>query len=387
MKRNSSTRRSERSRAKDCGKSRSICHPRATLFDWTHKACLLVVLALTGSWGCRGASQRQELLERELRHQEDRIYQLEEHLADCKAQLDGCQQGSTTIRTPAGATIIDVPRASNELSPPTVQLGAPEQAPPFSGPPQISPPNPNVPEGTWTTPKTSTPAHSNDGFKPPVVELPTLEPPRTSTEPPPSSPPSMTPPANQGTDTTPADEADIAAITLNGELTGGYNADDRPGDEGVTVFVEPRSSSGRVARSSGKVSVVLMDPAQQGDAARVARWNFTAEEAARHFRRTPTGDGLHLQLRWPNEAPAHSDLSLHVRYITEDGRKLDIEKPIHVDLPSQQASRAWIRAVKPAPSARGVSTIPLLRKSPSENSSAEPLREARQLGTKWAPYR
>jgi hypothetical protein len=132
-------------------------------------ACCIATLALGA--GCRQNNAHRELLERELRFQEDRIYQLEGELEQTRRELSRfCEVGAT----PGGATFDDSHTRSdaatspdsrpstiihsNELPPknafavPDVDLPAPttarkEAAPPFVAPPVILPPDPNVPEG------------------------------------------------------------------------------------------------------------------------------------------------------------------------------------------------------------------------------------------------
>ena len=91
-----------------------------------------------------------------------------------------------------------------------------------------------------------------------------------------------------------------------------------------------------------EMSVVVLDPAlrdEQGKAARVARWDFTAAETAAMFRRTgPTG-AIHLMMTWPEEPPKHGKLHLFVRYVTADGRKLEANQPIEVALAGEERGR------------------------------------------------
>ena len=61
----------------------------------------------------------------------------------------------------------------------------------------------------------------------------------------------------------------MTQITLNRKQTSGYNADEQPGDEGVSVLIEPRNASGALLRAAGKLSIVVLDPTLAGDAARV----------------------------------------------------------------------------------------------------------------------
>ena len=112
-------------------------------------------------------------------------------------------------------------------------------------------------------------------------------------------------------------------LVINKRLTGGLDRDGRNGDEGILVVVEPRDAQGRLVKAPGALSVVVMDPAQEGEAGRVARWDFAAHEVHSHFHSTVFGRGLQFELPWPGEPPKNSALRLFVRFITEDGQEAE----------------------------------------------------------------
>ncbi len=123
-------------------------------------------------------------------------------------------------------------------------------------------------------------------------------------------------------------------LAINRRLTGGLDRDGSNGDEGIMVMVEPRDEQGRLVKSAGAVSVVVMDPSQPGEAARVARWDFQAHEFDEHFKKSTFGRGLQYELRWPGSPPSSHDLMLFVRYTSPDGTKLTSESPLMVRLAS-----------------------------------------------------
>jgi hypothetical protein len=323
---------------------------------------LALLLALPG---CR-SNGSQDLLERELRLQEDKLYSMESCLCDYQQRLESCQRENDTLRQqladPASQSSEQLPASSPrrqrlggnggssasgnaELLVPDVTLPGNEQAPPYKGPPQISPPDPTRPDGDLP-PRIAPPQNENqappqrknnapDGMQPPTIELPEIQPRQSGME-----PQSETLPAP--TVTTTADSTDtgetvsslqVAEITLNKQLTGGYNTDLQAGDEGVMVVIEPRNSTGEVIRAPGKVSIVVMDPALQGEAARVARWDFSPADAANHFRKNLFGVTMQFELPWPNRPPQHAALTVIARYTTDDGRKLEARKDIVATLP------------------------------------------------------
>jgi hypothetical protein len=186
-----------------------------------------------------------------------------------------------------------------------------------------------------------------------------------------------------------AGNAQVAAITLNAMFTGGYNADGQPGDEGVTAAIEPRDAQGRLLPAAAPVSVVVIDPAQQGEAARVARWDFSTEQVAAMAQTTRLSEGIHLALTWPDKPPAHGQLHLFVRYTTSDGRKLQAERQIEVDLPGRQARR-WTQATSDEPPAPSDSAMVPAASSPARVATrpapAEPSPPKRRRPT-WSPNR
>ncbi|HUT09527.1 MAG TPA: hypothetical protein VMY42_03455 [Thermoguttaceae bacterium] len=124
------------------------------------------------------------------------------------------------------------------------------------------------------------------------------------------------------------DSRQVAQIVLDQERIRGYGAPGQLRDEGMIVVVEPFDATGLPLDVPGDVSVVVLDPALEGEAARVARWEFSATETADWIRRGKPG--IELTLPWPDGSPTHADLHLFVRYVTADGRKLEIDSPIRV---------------------------------------------------------
>jgi hypothetical protein len=122
-------------------------------------------------------------------------------------------------------------------------------------------------------------------------------------------------------------------------LSGGINAGDRSGDQGVLAVVEPRDAQGRTVDAPADMSLVVIDPALEGDAARVARWDFSADQIALMFRRTGAGQAIHVEAPWPGDPPAHNKLHLFVRYTTADGRKLEAHQPIEIALAGDNPAR------------------------------------------------
>ncbi|MBN2578133.1 MAG: hypothetical protein JXB10_04000 [Pirellulales bacterium] len=140
------------------------------------------------------------------------------------------------------------------------------------------------------------------------------------------------------------DSREASAIKLYRGMTGGYDFDERSGDEGVQVVFEIQDRRGRSLLAPADVSMVLYDPAAEGDvkgeAARIARWDFPAETTAELFRTDGRRKALFLEAPWPDEVPPkHDKLQLFVRYTTWDGRNLQAGQPIEITLPGRRKVR------------------------------------------------
>lgn len=394
--------------------------------------------------GCRQNNAHRELLERELRFQEDRIYQLEGELEHARRELSRyCETspGITTFENPRtfsdGAVLKESrPPAANGLpsqddfSTPAVDLPPPtvtkkEAAPPFVAPPVILPPDPNVPEGRPSrsvTPgassPTTMPSMPSGPVTPPTVELqdpmfksmsspkfvspsqrlrvpmengatapPAQEsiPPATSSPAPPTTmlPPNPSPLPKSAAATMPSDER-ITSISF-GKRTGGLDLDGRPGDEGILVVLEPRSAQGKVIAGTGDLSVVLLDPAMSGEGARYARWEFSGSDLAALFRPASAESpaGTYLELTWPDAPPQHARLKLFVRLRTPDGRQLQIDRDVSVVL---SAGATTIAPPAPyTPTLAPPRVMPVGAPTPDEhNPTAAPLNWGKPSGVQPA---
>jgi hypothetical protein len=331
--------------------------------------CVAVLLAI--ACGCRG-SVSHELLERELLAQENQIYQLQDLVDEYESRLESCHRENQSLlaelgrsRTPGkrGAA----PRAqdkADEMLPPVVDPGSEGSALPLGSPPLISPPDPQVPEGE----------HMAKGGKSAKSGLSGGAKVRSTS-------------AARG----PIDQV-VTQISLNRKLTGGHNVDGHAGDEGVMVVVEPLNAAGDLVEVPGEISIVVLDPAIEGEAARVARWDFNSQEAAGYLKRTPMGDGLHFDLRWPHSPPVHRVLNLYVRYATADGRRLQVEKQIEVDPPGGQDTPKD-RLTETAPTeATAADDTTASRGRPKtirsvHDDADRPDSSTGRRGSRWTPYR
>jgi hypothetical protein len=322
------------------------------------RIAILAAVALALS-GCR-TDPNVPILERELRLQEDKIYELEAQLAESRAALESVRGAPTPARPGLAGPERPGPfrdRAPAKDAPPALPPGiAPE--PVVAEPPIVELPGgaqAEMPESLKKS-KEAPPLKEAPSPKEAPLKLEEVAPPSLR-EPAPLAPPAKpagTPTGRTWQKSSPVGESvehlrpagaeggRVERVLLNPALTGGLNADGKPGDEGVAVFIEPQDARGRSMTRPGAVSVVVLDRHARGDAARVARWDFTSEQVAQRMRRTSVGSGIYLELPWPAQAPAHSELQVFVRYAADETRQLEAEMPVSIELPGQP--RQWTAA-------------------------------------------
>ncbi|MBL8825990.1 MAG: hypothetical protein JNM18_03330 [Planctomycetaceae bacterium] len=346
---------------------------------WVIAGCMM--LALLG--GCRNRAA-QELLERDLRVQEDIIYDLEDEVKALMSENEALRQmafSGTPVEAPArsssSSTTPSTPRREepprmpdrgpdingrpqpDELKPPMIELPLTGRVAPFEGPPAIIAPGEGFPEGELPGQKPTIPAKPASLGSSTAGQGPTMAGPTNAT----------------------ARSEDVMTITLHEQVTAGYNDDGQPGDDGIHVVVEPRGSDNQIIPAAAKISAVLMDPLLAGNSARIGRWDFTAEQAGASYAKSAESDGLHLELPWYQSVPGHSELLLFVRYHTADGRKLDADRSLTISLRPQE-QRTLPGQVLPQVTSQPPSQSPRQRTMPTQ----PPMPGYRAQPTRRSPY-
>ena len=130
----------------------------------------------------------------------------------------------------------------------------------------------------------------------------------------------------------------VTHILLNQQLTGGYDRDGLPGDDGVMVVIEPRNSSGQFVPLPGETTIVLRDPDAPTDTT-IEKWKLTPQQAHAKMRTSLLGRGVHLELAWPGKPPKAGDYELAVSYLA-DGEKLTARREVRID-PPRDPSLRW----------------------------------------------
>jgi hypothetical protein len=374
-------------------------------------AFLLLMFALAAA-GCQGNPQVRRVVDSynaENRQLEDYIYLLEQDIqvleqenGQLRRRIGGGGASGIGLSSPRRGGLL--PRGdsrNSDLEPPAIE-GPPEiempEALPRTRPEAPRPLNkPALPEEPDIGPLPEKPANSakkpTSEARPALAELPV---------------PPLTKPEPEVTDTK------VTHIQLSPLHTCGMDFDHAPGDDGLSILVEPRNAANQFVPLAGPVSVVVLDPSKNGDDARIARWDFSQDQATEKLAQG-AARGIHLKLPWPAKPPDSAKMEVFVRYETPEGQKLQADKEIFVALPGQfsqrwtpraadgkrkgrmeenvaKANERRVAAVPPAPAAlESPAEKPVAEKVPALLSPPAGLSE-RQAGEKparpkWGPTR
>ena len=354
-----------------------------TMKPWQLTVLGVVLLAIAG---CRADSAARTAWEREDRFKEDRIYQLQDRVCELEESLQTCQDQLRRLKTDEEPETRHK-RGSTGLTggkPPEVELPS---HPSSREPESLKHPRGSVPSDIPEAPEDiQGPSPNRSSYDGPSLERGSE---RLSSRPTDNS---MAASASAAPFSPSGDSRRVASIALDRTLTGGIGSSDGSGDQGLLVVVVPHDADGRTIDAPAAMNVAVFDPAFAGDAARLARWDFTAAETAGLFRHTGAGAAIHLAMGWPKNPPKHRKLRLYIRYTTADGRPLEANGPIEIALPGDRKAR-WTPVEAPAGDGGFQQREPRAAAwQPSESSAARiddaPLRMAsRPERPVWSPER
>ncbi len=305
------------------------------------KSCWILFLCLSCLWasGCCGLRQRQiSALEQENSQLNGLLWEMEFEVQSLKEENQRLQE-----RLASEDDHQEEPAPRRSVAP--EKRTEPAQPAPFDPdsfrPPVIEFPSEPSPEGT--VPKSLLPTPSAE----PLSPQPDHSTSRRSRSPVASASHQEPAPPEPKIEVVPPEEISFDSSRIKrialGPMIGTLHLDNKPGDDGLVIVVEPWDDTGRMLAEAADIAVVLIDPAEPKETARYAQWQFDTREAAKLFR---DGDvpGLHLELPWPGDPPRHDRLHLFVRYTTTDGRKLEADTMVEIDL---QGPGRWVASDTP----------------------------------------
>lgn len=140
--------------------------------------------------------------------------------------------------------------------------------------------------------------------------------------------------------------------------------------QNLLTVVEALDENGEPVDLDGEVSLMVMSTDDSGQLKRIKRWNFTPEETISAWQSSDLGDGLHLELPLETAELPDGPIELWARLKSADGRKLLTQLPFEatglgqLDDPAPQTEAAQAEFAEAEPS----SVNPLRRKSRSSSA-------------------
>jgi hypothetical protein len=293
---------------------------------WTASRWAAVVAAsCVAATGCK-SDLSQQLLERELRYQEDQIYQLQDELQAKCAHLDMLSGENASLRRQLGVS------PGDSLSRPRGSVPRPASAP-VAVPPALQ-----IPEAIRV------PAPAAAPLAPPALDnIPPLPvKPSATSEPTPLALPEPTDAAASPPTKPAADRPAPVAMPVAFDQpladgrpvrlevrTANTSCFDDNGDgtsDGIAVTFEPRDAAEKLVPAPGQVTITVFDAAEP--AGTLAEWTIPTDQAATHFRPTTRLRGMHFQLRWPGTPPTGDHVRVVVRVTGPEGAVLETDATI-----------------------------------------------------------
>ena len=122
----------------------------------------------------------------------------------------------------------------------------------------------------------------------------------------------------------------IVELAFHPTLTRAIDVDDHPDDDAVYLVLQPKNERGQVVPEVAELTIIVLDPAREGDAAKMGRWQYSASEVQSKFQPIGSEQGIHLQLPWNGPDPTADRVIVFALFKFTDGRQVMGEKEILV---------------------------------------------------------
>ncbi len=249
--------------------------------------------------GCKSGVER-DVVQREMRQQEDQIYALEDYLSEYQQLLcDARSENAMLKRQMVQGQFRE--EGSSARADDADTLPSPPSTPPLSPSGTSSPAvEPSVPDLQVPPLDLSEPA------VPPLEDQSTNEPEILAHE---------VQPAAAEIEVVPAA---ATAVVLRGEV----RLDDQESGPRVLLEIEPVAEDGTSTQFRGSLSLLVLDPAAREKEQQLARWDLQPEDLPAMVKQTNDGTSFEFPLQLPADAPTNRPLELWVRLMPEEGDKL-----------------------------------------------------------------
>jgi hypothetical protein len=98
-------------------------------------------------------------------------------------------------------------------------------------------------------------------------------------------------------------------------LTGGYDRDEQPGDDGVVVYLKPIDRDGDAIKVVGDIRIELYDLANPSGQKLIGEYFFPADEVSQHWYGSLLTYHYTLRCPWRQGPPQHRELTIRVTFV------------------------------------------------------------------------
>ena len=118
-------------------------------------------------------------------------------------------------------------------------------------------------------------------------------------------------------------------------MTGGWDRDDAPGDEGICLLLTPVDEHGDLVKLPGDTEIEVLDLAAPPEDQRLGLWKFDSEEVAQAWHKGVLSSGFLFRVPWQS-IPQREKVTLVARMKIADGREFDANLPVTINPPGAQ---------------------------------------------------
>jgi hypothetical protein len=258
------------------------------------RAIILCAVALLA--GCQSGVER-DVVQREMRQQEDQIYALEDYLSEYQQLLCDAREENALLKQ---QLVTGQFRDEGPNEKPAQLETQPSPSP--SPPPGV--PEPEVAPGV--TPPEVPPLDMGEPAVPPLKDQ--------SANVPESREHRVQPAA--------AEIEVVGEVATGVVLRGEVQLDDQENGPRVLAEVAPVDEEGRITSFRGRLSLLVLDPAARENEQQLARWDFEPKDLGQLAKRAKQGTLFEFPLQLAADTPTNRPLELWVRLMPEDGDKV-----------------------------------------------------------------
>ena len=128
-------------------------------------------------------------------------------------------------------------------------------------------------------------------------------------------------------------EFKAVGLRFNGYLTSSIDRDGQPGDEMLSVLLYPHDEQGGLVKLPGTIELRALDLSAPEGMQEVGNWTFTPDQTKEAWHTGFLAAGFLFEEAW-ERMPHGSDVTLHARFKTIDGRQFDAVQPLKVSSPA-----------------------------------------------------